>query len=339
MLALDARFVMEYTAHIVSTQANRAVVWSDFLSGDYSYVLDNEGFDIAYPHLWSVRGDDATGKPVPAASSPEELTNYPLSDAQSGWIDPNRLLLFANGLAGKNGSLVATNSAGVVTLKTYAPVPFAEGTYRDHGVFGIVVIGASLEEFHQPASTVSATIETQRSKLASEMGLVAFIGLLLSMLAGVTISRMLVRPLRKLTTVAEQLKNGVLDEAPLIAIRQRRFADEVTVLADVFADMGHQVVRREQDLRSKITELHIHIDTNRRQEQAAEITDTDYFRNLRTTASRLRARRDNDLARPKRRPERQLIGKGSKTDATWTQKKAVQMMAALSRIYGRDNGH
>lgn len=302
MLALDARFVMEFTAHILSTQANRAVVWSDFMSGDYSYLLDNEGFTIAHPQLWAVRGDDANGQPVPAARSPEELKNHPLSDELAGWIDPNRPVLFANGLAGKQGSVLATNTAGAITLKTYAPVPFAEGTYHDRGVFGIVVIGASLDEFHQSASTVSATIETQRSNLASQMGLVASVGLLLSVLAGAIISRMLVRPLHKLTAAAEQLKHGVLDEAPLMAIRQRRFADEVTVLADVFTDMGRQVVRREEQLRTEITELHIHIDSSRRQEQAAEITETDYFQNLRATASRLRARHDSGPAETEAAP-------------------------------------
>jgi HAMP domain-containing protein len=292
MLALDARFVMEFTAHIVSTQADRAVVWSDFASGDYSYVLDDEGFAIAHPQLWAVRGDDADGHPVPAAGSPAELRDHPLSDALGGWIDPNRPVLFANGLAGKPGSLTATNTAGTVTLKTYAPVPFAEGSYRERGVFGVVVIGASLAEFHQPASGVSAIIDRERGSFSSEMGWVACVGLLLSVLAGILISRMLVRPLRALTAVAEKLKQGVLDEEPLIAIRKRRFADEVTVLADVFADMGRQVVRREQQLRTEITELHIHIDSRRRQEQAAEIIETDYFRDLRTTASRLRALRD-----------------------------------------------
>ena len=134
------------------------------------------------------------------------------------------------------------------------------------------------------------------------MGWVACVGLLLSVLAGAIISRMLVRPLRTLTAVAEKLKQGTLDEGPLIAIRQRRFADEVTVLADVFADMGRQVVRREQQLRTEITELHIHIDSRRREEQAAEITGTDYFRELRTTATRLRARRDRDPAEPEAAP-------------------------------------
>jgi hypothetical protein len=301
MLALDARFVMEFTNHIVSTEANRAVVWSDFASGDYSYILDNEGFTVAYPQLWAVRGDDANGHPVPAARALEELKDHPLSDAL-GWIDPNRPVLFANGLAGKVGSLLATNSAGVVTLKTYAPVPFAEGMYRDRGVFGVVVIGASLSEFHQPASTVHAIIEAQRSQFASRMGLVACIGLLLSVLAGVLISRMLVRPLNKLTAVAEKLKNGILDEEPLTAIRERRFADEVTVLADVFMEMGRQIVRREKQLRTEITELHINIDSHRRQQQADEITETDYFRNLRATASRMRARRSDDPAEPEDAP-------------------------------------
>jgi len=291
MLALDARFLMEFTDHIVSTESTRAVVWSDFASGDYSYLDDNEGFSIAYPNLWAVRGDDANGRPVPAAHSSAELPDHPLNDAQGGWIDANRPLLVAEGLAGKNGSLLVTNTAGVTTLKTYAPIPFTEGTYHDRGVFGIVVIGANLSEFHQSASAVRTVIAAQRNTLQSQMAVVAVLGLLILALAGTVISRMLVRPLHTLTGVAAKLKQGELDESALAAIRERRIADEVTVLAEVFLDMGRQVVRREQQLRTEIAELHIKIDGGRRQAQVDEITETDYFQTLRANATRLRARR------------------------------------------------
>jgi hypothetical protein len=97
-----------------------------------------------------------------------------------------------------------------------------------------------------------------------------------------------------LTTVARDLEQGKWDEERLTALRRRRFIDEITVLANVFAAMGHEVVRREQQLRTQITELHIQIDSRRRQQQVDEITETDYFRNLRTTATRLRTRPQND---------------------------------------------
>lgn len=294
MLALDARFIMEFTNHIISTHANQEVVWADFASGDYSYLLDDEGFYIAHPQLWAVRGDDANGQPVPAARSQGELKDHPLNDAQAGWIDPNRPLLFANGLAGMSGTVQATNSAGVTTVKTYAPIPFVEGTYRDRGVFGVVVIGASLAEFHESASTVQAHVDTHRKQFAWLMGLAASVGLLLSVIVGIIVSQLLVRPLRKVTAAAKKLKDGVFDEEPLWSISRRPIADEVTELADVFIDMGRQIMRRENQMRTEITELRITIDSRRRQEQADEITGTDYFQNLQQTASRLRARRTDE---------------------------------------------
>jgi hypothetical protein len=298
MLALDARFVMEFTNHIISTHANQEVVWADFASGDYSYLLDDEGYYIAHPQLWAVRGDDANGQPVPAARSQGELKDHPLNDAQAGWIDPNRPRLFASGLGGMSGTAQATNALGVTSVKTYAPIPFAEGTYRDRGVFGVVVIGASLAEFHAAASTVQAHVDAHRQQFAWQMALVASVGLLLSVLIAVIVSRLLVRPLRTLTAAAKKLKDGVLDEEPLQAIHRRPFDDEVTVLADVFIDMGRQIMRREQQMRSEITELRITIDSRRRQEQTEEITGTDYFQNLQQTASRIRARRADEPAPP-----------------------------------------
>jgi nitrogen fixation/metabolism regulation signal transduction histidine kinase len=147
-----------------------------------------------------------------------------------------------------------------------------------------------MEEFHRASTTVAGVIDGEQQRLQFEMGLVVLLAFILLAVAAGLISRTLARPLARLTAVARQLGQGKLDEEGLAALRQRRFSDEVTILADVFTDMGRQVVRREQKLRTEIADLHIQIDTSRRQQQVDEITDTDYFRNLRDSATRLRSR-------------------------------------------------
>ena len=207
-----------------------------------------------------------------------------------GWADPNLPIIFAKGRSGDAGFVITTNQQGTRKATTYAPVPFTEGDYQTNGVFAVLSVGANTVEFHRSATTVVAAIESERQRLQLQMAIVVALALVLLALAGFAISRMLVRPLAQLTTVARRLKEGELDEERLTKIRQRRFADEVTILADVFAEMGHQIVRREKQLRTQIAELHIQIDSGRRQQQVDEITETDYFRNLRNTATRLRSR-------------------------------------------------
>lgn len=301
MLALDARQVMEFVVHILPTYSDsnhptdspRYAVWPDYDSGDYAYLFDDQGWTIAHPRLWTVRGDDANGQSVPAVSgqmSSAERDRHPFNAQLGGWADPNLPVLFNKGSTGEVGFVISVNQQGARKATTYAPVPFTEGSYRDQGVFGVLAIGANTAEFHQNATTVAAAIEAERRQLQFEMGVVVLFALVLLALVGVAISRMLVRPLAQLTSVARQLEQGEFNEEGLTAIRQRRFADEVTILANVFAEMGRQIVRREKQLRTEIADLHIQIDSRRRQQQVDEITETDYFRNLRDTATRLRSR-------------------------------------------------
>jgi HAMP domain-containing protein len=222
--------------------------------------------------------------------STAERNGHPFNAQLGGWADPNLPVLFAKGQAGESGFVITVNQTNTRKATTYAPVPFGEGAYRDTGVFAVVAVGANMEEFHRAATTVAGAIDRERERLEVEMAGVVIVALALLALAGVVISRTMVRPLARLTAAARQLEKGTLDEAGLAAIRERRYADEVTVLAGVFTEMGRQVVRREQQLRTEIADLHIQIDSRRRQQQVDEITETDYFRNLRDTATRMRSR-------------------------------------------------
>ncbi len=291
MVALDARHVMEFVIHINPTQKERYAVWPDYDSGNYAYLFDNEGWTIAHPRLWTVRGDDASGKPISAVAadmSQAERDRHPFNAPLGGWADPNLPNVFAKGSAGESGFVITTNQQDVRKATTYAPVPFKEGSYK--GVFGVLAIGANTAEFHRSATTVAAGIESQREQLQFQLGTVVVAALLLLALAGFAISRTLVHPLSQLATVARQLERGEFNDKLLNLVRNRRFSDEVSVLADRFAEMGTQVVKREKQLRTEIADLHIQIDTKRRQQQVDEITETDYFRDLRSTATKMRSR-------------------------------------------------
>lgn len=66
--------------------------------------------------------------------------------------------------------------------------------------------------------------------------------------------------------------------------------DALGQLARVFQKMAREVYAREQMLRQQVQELRIEIDEAKKAHQVAEITETDYFRELTTKAQRLRQR-------------------------------------------------
>jgi len=66
--------------------------------------------------------------------------------------------------------------------------------------------------------------------------------------------------------------------------------DALGQLARVFQNMARQVYAREQSLRQQVQELQIEIDEVKKARQVAEITETEYFRDLCAKAQRLRQR-------------------------------------------------
>jgi two-component system, cell cycle response regulator len=65
--------------------------------------------------------------------------------------------------------------------------------------------------------------------------------------------------------------------------------DALGLLARRFASMADEVRAREERLRREVRELRIEIDHARQAQRVAEITDTDFFRELRARAGELRS--------------------------------------------------
>jgi two-component system cell cycle response regulator len=70
--------------------------------------------------------------------------------------------------------------------------------------------------------------------------------------------------------------------------------DALGQLARVFQNMARQVYAREQSLRQQVQDLRVEIDEAKRARQVAEITETEYFRDLCAKAQRLRQRQKKD---------------------------------------------
>ena len=91
-----------------------------------------------------------------------------------------------------------------------------------------------------------------------------------------------------LTDAAAAVEAGAFDPGCLAYVAQR--ADELGQLARVFQSMAREVYAREQRLKQQLHELRIEIDEAKKAQQVAEITETDYFRELSEKAQRLRER-------------------------------------------------
>lgn len=90
----------------------------------------------------------------------------------------------------------------------------------------------------------------------------------------------------RVTDAAVQLEGNAFDPASLEGVAGR--PDALGQLARMFQAMAREVKSREEALRAEVRELRIEIDEARQAQRVAEITDTDYFRDLRGRAAELR---------------------------------------------------
>ncbi len=89
-----------------------------------------------------------------------------------------------------------------------------------------------------------------------------------------------------LTGAASAVEAGDFDAATLGPVAARD--DALGRLARVFGRMADEVRAREERLQAEVRELRIEIDETRQSRKVAEITETDYFQDLRSRASDLR---------------------------------------------------
>jgi DNA-binding response OmpR family regulator len=91
----------------------------------------------------------------------------------------------------------------------------------------------------------------------------------------------------RVTGAAEALEAGAFVPSSLESVAAR--TDALGILARRFARMAEEVRAREERLRAEVRELRIEIDQAKQSKRVAEITETDFFRDLRSRAADLRS--------------------------------------------------
>lgn len=155
-------------------------------------------------------------------------------------------------------------------LKVAAPVTDARGT----------VTGGTLVAV--PIDRVEDALRRQLQLAA----LVAVVVLSVGVLVSVILTRRVTQPVAQLTAAAADIEAGTFEVERLAATAQR--PDELGQLARVFQRMAREVYAREQRLRQEVQQLRIEVDEAKKARQVAEITETEYFQQLREHAARMR---------------------------------------------------
>jgi hypothetical protein len=164
VMALDSRHLAAFTDHVVPTQSER-VFEADAATGNYAYMVDNEGFIISHPNDYHIRGLYPSGRPVAALTKEtadgqikkgEEVLNLNLL----AFMDPKLPETAKDASEGKSG-IKSYTFAGHTKFVAYAPIKYFSKNYPKPAGFGWVGMGVDVEKFNEMAAATSKKIEKE----------------------------------------------------------------------------------------------------------------------------------------------------------------------------------
>jgi len=134
------------------------------------------------------------------------------------------------------------------------------------------------------------SFSTSPAQLWAKLGFTVLITLLFTITNAALLAQSMSRPLLRVTQAAQAMEAGQLSSDQAGDLEATGGADEISRLSQVFGRMAKEVILREERLKKQVEELRIEIDQTKKARQVSEITDTDYFRALRSKAEQLRQR-------------------------------------------------
>jgi methyl-accepting chemotaxis protein len=164
-------------------------------------------------------------------------------------------------------------------------------TFGDSGGFGWEpdeIVAAQI--IYVPAGNV---IDIARLFLTTVLAIVAAAFAAVILAINILLRRAVLSPVGEITALAKSIAADELTEEDLDADSLRKVikrSDELGQLAKVFQMMTCEVYIREQQLKQTVQELRIQIDEVKKAKQVEEITESDYFKDLKKRASDLRNR-------------------------------------------------
>ncbi|MCX5833046.1 MAG: cache domain-containing protein [Deltaproteobacteria bacterium] len=164
VMALDMRHLAAYTDHIVPTQSER-VFEADAATGNYAYMVDNQGFVVSHPNDYHIEGLYPSGRPVPPLTKEtadaqikrgEEVLNLNLL----AFMDPKLPAITADAAAGKMG-LMSYTFAGHTKFVAYAPIKYFSRNYPKPAGFGWIGMGVDVGKFNEMVVAASKKIDQE----------------------------------------------------------------------------------------------------------------------------------------------------------------------------------
>ncbi len=178
LLSLDNKIIMEFILHIYPN-STKYIEFPIYSSGNYGFIVDDQGWTIAHPKFWDIKGYYKDGSLVPPYSknTPFELVEagyIPFNLKYAGFIHKNYPVVYKKLLKKQSGFVNTTNIGGIKKVMAFAPILFNIGEFKKTGIFGGVTIGAKVNDFHKAAVLTEKVINKKFYSIKNKVIIIVF---------------------------------------------------------------------------------------------------------------------------------------------------------------------
>ncbi len=254
VLSIDHLHLMEFTMHVLPTEG-RFVVFPSYKSGNYAFMFDYEGWVIAHPKFWDIRGLRPDGSffdpTAPYYNKENPLAGkIPFNLDYAGMINPNYPFIASEVRKGRSGVTTTFNVGGTPRVMVYAPIFYNTKPYDRYGIFGGITIGMETTTFREPISLTKKAIADMVYRTKVER-LVVILGVIIAAtVCSFYLSKTITKPIFHLARKAREVAEG---ERPLDI--EVSTGDELELLSKDFAEMALEIWEQRENLRKYCDEL------------------------------------------------------------------------------------
>ena len=192
-LSLNFIHIMEFTDHIVPTEAGMTYARVDLSEGNYVYMVDREGFVISHPLDYFIKGLSKNKVPLPVVDESSykkylETGNGIINVAQMGFVDENLPRIHALASEGKLGSFTYALETSRIFV-AYAPIPYyGDGFSKPQG-FGWIGMTVDIDKYRQLSQAKVEEIQQKVARWQKSSIMVVIVSLILLFAIALILSR------------------------------------------------------------------------------------------------------------------------------------------------------
>ncbi|NOY60492.1 MAG: hypothetical protein GXO75_16395 [Calditrichaeota bacterium] len=222
MLALDHLHIMDF---VWQESLDKKSLLTIYKSGNYNYIIDDEGWIVAHPKLWDIRGLDKEGHPIApltdktprwkleAGLIPINLKNmdWRLRDIYTGEpmssivkrVQRGETVVYTMTSSGIYGEV-----EGIIRTRACAPIFYSPDGYKKYGIWGGVVVGKSMENLLNKTKIFTSKIEIISKNTKTQMRILAVIISLAILAFSFLLARFIAETMSKLNNSLVRIGRG-----------------------------------------------------------------------------------------------------------------------------------